>query len=111
MCELAPGDALYLPKGWHHAVISVGEAGEGGAEGAGEQQEVHRNLAVNIPPPLYPPNPLSLPPPLTPPPPRYGAVELIYHEDGSLKGVATNDVGIAKDGSPKETFERGMPPP
>lgn len=38
----------------------------------------------------------------------YGAVELLYHEDGSLKGVATNDVGVAKDGSPKGTFERGM---
>ena len=38
----------------------------------------------------------------------YGAVDLLYHEDGSLKGVATNDVGVAKDGSPKGTFERGM---
>eukprot|EP00310_Coccolithus_braarudii_P016433 CAMPEP_0183342746 /NCGR_PEP_ID=MMETSP0164_2-20130417/8804_1 /TAXON_ID=221442 /ORGANISM="Coccolithus pelagicus ssp braarudi, Strain PLY182g" /LENGTH=615 /DNA_ID=CAMNT_0025513435 /DNA_START=90 /DNA_END=1937 /DNA_ORIENTATION=- len=38
----------------------------------------------------------------------YGAVELLYHEDGSLKGVATTDVGVAKDGSPKPTFERGM---
>ncbi|PVD34239.1 hypothetical protein C0Q70_05507 [Pomacea canaliculata] len=37
-----------------------------------------------------------------------GASELLYHEDGSLKGVATNDVGINKDGSPKENFERGM---
>ena len=25
-----------------------------------------------------------------------------------MKGVATNDVGIAKDGSPKDSFERGM---
>jgi hypothetical protein len=25
----------------------------------------------------------------------------LYHEDGSVKGVATNDVGIHKDGSPK----------
>ncbi|XP_049791472.1 electron transfer flavoprotein-ubiquinone oxidoreductase, mitochondrial [Schistocerca nitens] len=40
--------------------------------------------------------------------PGYAASELLFHEDGSLKGVATNDVGIAKDGSPKETFERGM---
>ena len=39
----------------------------------------------------------------------YGAVEVLYHEDGtSVKGVATTDVGIAKDGSPKATFERGM---
>ncbi|XP_044577646.1 electron transfer flavoprotein-ubiquinone oxidoreductase, mitochondrial [Cotesia glomerata] len=38
----------------------------------------------------------------------YAGSEVIYHQDGSVKGVATNDVGIAKDGSPKETFERGM---
>ncbi|XP_014473874.1 PREDICTED: electron transfer flavoprotein-ubiquinone oxidoreductase, mitochondrial isoform X2 [Dinoponera quadriceps] len=38
----------------------------------------------------------------------YAAAEVLYHEDGSVKGVATNDVGIAKDGSPKDTFERGM---
>ncbi|XP_012254221.2 electron transfer flavoprotein-ubiquinone oxidoreductase, mitochondrial [Athalia rosae] len=40
--------------------------------------------------------------------PGYAAAEILYNEDGSVKGVATNDVGIAKDGSPKETFERGM---
>ncbi|KAK3737009.1 hypothetical protein QZH41_018408, partial [Actinostola sp. cb2023] len=33
---------------------------------------------------------------------------VLYHDDGSIKGIATNDVGIRKDGSPKETFERGM---
>ncbi|BES89906.1 electron transfer flavoprotein-ubiquinone oxidoreductase [Nesidiocoris tenuis] len=40
--------------------------------------------------------------------PGYAAAEVLYHEDGSVKGIATNDVGIAKDGSPKEIFERGM---
>lgn len=40
--------------------------------------------------------------------PGYAASELLYHEDGSVKGIATNDVGIAKDGSPKDVFERGM---
>lgn len=40
--------------------------------------------------------------------PGYAASEILYHEDGSVKGIATNDVGIAKDGSPKENFERGM---
>nr|BAN20927.1 electron transfer flavoprotein-ubiquinone oxidoreductase [Riptortus pedestris] len=40
--------------------------------------------------------------------PGYAASEVLFHEDGSVKGVATNDVGIAKDGSPKDTFERGM---
>lgn len=33
--------------------------------------------------------------------PGYAAAEVLYHEDGSVKGIATNDVGIAKDGSPK----------
>lgn len=27
--------------------------------------------------------------------------QVLYHDDGSVKGVATVDVGIAKDGSPK----------
>lgn len=40
--------------------------------------------------------------------PGCAASEILYHEDGSVKGIATNDVGIAKDGSPKETFARGM---
>ncbi|XP_071786756.1 electron transfer flavoprotein-ubiquinone oxidoreductase, mitochondrial-like isoform X1 [Asterias amurensis] len=40
--------------------------------------------------------------------PGYPASEILYHEDGSVKGIATSDVGIAKDGSPKDTFERGM---
>ncbi|GBP77356.1 Electron transfer flavoprotein-ubiquinone oxidoreductase, mitochondrial, partial [Eumeta japonica] len=34
--------------------------------------------------------------------------ELLYRDDGSLRGVATGDVGVAKDGSPKDMFERGM---
>ncbi|KAL4113208.1 hypothetical protein QTP88_016874 [Uroleucon formosanum] len=38
----------------------------------------------------------------------YPAAEVLYHDDGSVKGVATGDVGIAKDGSPKDSFERGM---
>ncbi|GIX71798.1 electron transfer flavoprotein-ubiquinone oxidoreductase, mitochondrial [Caerostris extrusa] len=40
--------------------------------------------------------------------PGYAASEVLFHEDGSVKGIATNDVGINKDGSPKESFERGM---
>jgi hypothetical protein len=28
-------------------------------------------------------------------------LQVLYHEDGSVKGIATNDVGIHKDGSPK----------
>ncbi|EYB83514.1 hypothetical protein Y032_0334g2847 [Ancylostoma ceylanicum] len=40
--------------------------------------------------------------------PGVAAAEVLYNEDGSVKGIATNDVGIAKDGSPKESFARGM---
>jgi len=40
--------------------------------------------------------------------PGFACTEVLYHEDGSVKGIATNDVGIHKDGSPKDTFERGM---
>jgi len=37
-----------------------------------------------------------------------GGVEVLYNEEGEVCGVATNDVGVAKDGSPKDSFERGM---
>uniref|UniRef100_A0A914YVV8 Electron transfer flavoprotein-ubiquinone oxidoreductase n=1 Tax=Panagrolaimus superbus TaxID=310955 RepID=A0A914YVV8_9BILA len=40
--------------------------------------------------------------------PGYAAQEILYDENGAVKGIATNDVGINKDGSPKESFERGM---
>lgn len=33
--------------------------------------------------------------------PGIAASEILYHEDGSVKGIATSDVGIAKDGAPK----------
>lgn len=38
----------------------------------------------------------------------YAASEILYDSNGAVKGIATNDVGIAKDGSPKDSFERGM---
>ena len=37
-----------------------------------------------------------------------GGVEVLYNDAGEVVGVATNDVGVAKDGAPKDTFERGM---
>lgn len=40
--------------------------------------------------------------------PGCAAAEILYNDDGSVKGIATNDMGIAKDGSPKDTFARGM---
>ncbi|KAJ4263883.1 hypothetical protein NW762_005920 [Fusarium torreyae] len=40
--------------------------------------------------------------------PGFAASEVVYSSDGSVKGVATNDLGIGRNGKPKETFERGM---
>ena len=40
--------------------------------------------------------------------PGFAAKEVLYHEDGRVKGVATGDMGIAKDGSEKATFEPGI---
>jgi electron-transferring-flavoprotein dehydrogenase len=34
--------------------------------------------------------------------------EVVYHEDGSVKGVATVDRGVSKNGIPKPTFTRGF---
>ena len=33
--------------------------------------------------------------------PGIAAQEILYNDDGSVMGIATGDVGIAKDGSPK----------
>ncbi|KAI9842661.1 MAG: hypothetical protein M1838_003052 [Thelocarpon superellum] len=40
--------------------------------------------------------------------PGFAASEVLYHSDGSVQGVATNDLGVARDGHAKATFERGM---
>ena len=40
--------------------------------------------------------------------PGFAASEVLYNEDGSVKGVATGDMGINKDGQPKPTHERGI---
>ena len=40
--------------------------------------------------------------------PGFAAKEVLYHDDGRVKGVATGDMGIAKDGSEKGTFEPGI---
>jgi len=40
--------------------------------------------------------------------PGFAAAEVLYHDDGSVKGVATGDMGIGQDGLPKDTFMRGM---
>ncbi|MCJ1281657.1 hypothetical protein MMC26_000978, partial [Xylographa opegraphella] len=41
--------------------------------------------------------------------PGFAASEVLYRpDDGSVKGVATNDLGVGRDGKPKASFERGM---
>ena len=40
--------------------------------------------------------------------PSFAASEILYGTDGAVKGIATNDVGIGRDGKPKDSFERGM---
>jgi len=40
--------------------------------------------------------------------PGFPASEVLYHEDGSVKGVATQDMGIARDGSHKGDYQPGM---
>lgn len=40
--------------------------------------------------------------------PGFAADEVIYNEQGEVIGIATKDVGIAKSGEQKDTFERGM---
>jgi electron-transferring-flavoprotein dehydrogenase len=40
--------------------------------------------------------------------PGFAAAEVLYHEDGSVKGVATGDMGIAKDGSRTENYQPGV---
>ena len=40
--------------------------------------------------------------------PGFAAAEILYHDDGSVAGVATGDMGIGADGKPKDSHEPGM---
>jgi electron-transferring-flavoprotein dehydrogenase len=40
--------------------------------------------------------------------PGFAAVELLYDEKGAVRGIATGDMGVAKDGSHKSSYTRGM---
>jgi electron-transferring-flavoprotein dehydrogenase len=40
--------------------------------------------------------------------PGFAATEVLYDEKGAVRGIATGDMGIAKDGSHKSSFTRGM---
>ncbi len=44
--------------------------------------------------------------------PGFAASEVLYHEDGplkgSVKGIATGDMGVGKDGKPRDSYMPGM---
>ncbi|MCA8031275.1 electron transfer flavoprotein-ubiquinone oxidoreductase [Burkholderia cepacia] len=40
--------------------------------------------------------------------PGFAATEVLRNDDGSVKGVATGNMGIGKDGKPTASFQRGM---
>ena len=40
--------------------------------------------------------------------PGFPAAEVLFNDDGSVKGVATQDMGVAKDGSHKSDYQQGM---
>ncbi len=40
--------------------------------------------------------------------PGFAGAEVLYHEDGRVKGVATGDMGVARDGSQKDGYTPGM---
>ena len=40
--------------------------------------------------------------------PGFAAAEVLYNDDGSVKGVATGNLGIGKEGEPTDNFQLGM---
>jgi electron-transferring-flavoprotein dehydrogenase len=40
--------------------------------------------------------------------PGFPAAEVLYNEDGSVKGVATGEMGIGRDGEPRADYQPGM---
>ncbi len=40
--------------------------------------------------------------------PGFAAAEVLFGKDGEVAGIATGDMGIGKDGRPKDSFTRGM---
>jgi electron-transferring-flavoprotein dehydrogenase len=40
--------------------------------------------------------------------PGFAAAEVLYNEDGSVRGVATGNLGISKEGEPTDNFQLGM---
>ena len=40
--------------------------------------------------------------------PGFAAAEILYNDDGSVKGVATGDMGVARDGTRKSDYQPGL---
>ena len=40
--------------------------------------------------------------------PGFAAAEVLYRANGEVTGIATGDMGVGKDGKPKDSFTRGM---
>ena len=40
--------------------------------------------------------------------PGFAAAEILFHDDGSVKGVATGDMGVARDGTRRADYQPGM---
>ena len=40
--------------------------------------------------------------------PGFAAAEILFNDDGSVKGVATGDMGVARDGTHKPDYQPGM---
>ncbi|KAA1193135.1 electron transfer flavoprotein-ubiquinone oxidoreductase [Pseudohalioglobus sediminis] len=40
--------------------------------------------------------------------PGFAAAEVLFHEDGSVKGIATGDMGISAEGEQKDSYMPGM---
>jgi electron-transferring-flavoprotein dehydrogenase len=40
--------------------------------------------------------------------PGFAAAEILFHEDGRVKGVATGDMGVARDGAHKPDYQPGL---
>ncbi|MGE0847175.1 MAG: 4Fe-4S dicluster domain-containing protein [Flavobacteriaceae bacterium] len=40
--------------------------------------------------------------------PGFAAAEVLYDDDGAVRGVATGDMGVGRDGKPKDGYMRGM---
>ncbi len=40
--------------------------------------------------------------------PGFAAAEILFNDDGSIKGVATGNMGVGRDGEPTDNFQPGM---